>query len=160
VTAIRQTDALRSGELARLAGVSPDTLRHYERKGVLRPPARSANGYRLYPWEALDRVRLVRTAIAFGFTLDELAEVLGARDRGRAPCRRVRSLAASKLAAAEASLAELTALVDALRRVVASWDDRLASTPEGAAAGLLESLAAERVSRGPGQTRRFTRRIR
>lgn len=136
-----KTKGLRSGELARLAGVSSDTLRHYERKGVLRPPARSANGYRIYPPDAIDRVRLVRAALSIGFTLDELAEVLGQREAGRAPCRRVRSIAAGKLAEAEARLEELTALVASLRRLVAEWDARLAGVPENAPAGLLESLA-------------------
>ena len=64
--------AIASGELARLAGVSPDTLRHYERVGVLQKPARSENNYRVYPESALPRVMLVRRALAFGFSLAEL----------------------------------------------------------------------------------------
>ena len=67
---------LNSGELAKSAGVSTDTLRHYERKGVLTRPLRGRNGYRQYPASALDRVRLVRRALAVGFTLDELAGIL------------------------------------------------------------------------------------
>ncbi len=54
---------VRAGELARATGVSTDTLRHYERKGVLGRPRRSANGYREYPPEALERVLLVRRAL-------------------------------------------------------------------------------------------------
>jgi hypothetical protein len=69
----------RSGELAELAGVSSDTLRHYERKGVLARPLRKANDYRQYPVSALQRVRLIRRAIAVGFTLDELASVFSVR---------------------------------------------------------------------------------
>ena len=60
---------LSPSELARLTGVSTDTLRHYERKGVPRIPARSQGGYRLYPPEAVGHVRLVRRALAIGFTL-------------------------------------------------------------------------------------------
>src|SRR5947207_15027156 len=82
---------LRSGELARRAGVSPDTLRHYERKGLL-APCRTPSGYREYSAEAVDRVRLIRRALSIGFSLDELAPILAARDRGRAPCRAVRAL--------------------------------------------------------------------
>ena len=66
---------MRSTALARLAGVSPDTLRHYEAKGLLPRAARSKNGYREYPAEALARVGLVRRAVALGFTLDELARI-------------------------------------------------------------------------------------
>ena len=91
----------RSGELAELAGVSTDTLRHYERKGVLARPLRKANDYRQYPASALQRVRLIRRALAVGFTLDELATVFGVRDRGGAPCMEVRSLPAAKLADVE-----------------------------------------------------------
>ena len=70
----------RSGELAELAGVSTDTLRHYEYKGVLAHPLRKTNGYRQYPASALPRVRLIRRALAVGFTLDELAAVLHVRE--------------------------------------------------------------------------------
>src|SRR4029078_7507815 len=94
-------EGLLAGELARLAGVSSDTLRHYERKGVLPKPLRLSNGYRKYPANSLDRVRLIRRALDVGFTLAELARFMKARDRGQAPCREVRALAAEKLAELE-----------------------------------------------------------
>jgi DNA-binding transcriptional MerR regulator len=78
-----------AGEHAKAVGVSTDTLRHYERKGVLPRPKRSPNGYRQYPQASLDRVLIVRQALAVGFTLDELAQIFGERDRGGAPCRKV-----------------------------------------------------------------------
>ena len=133
---------LRAGELARLAGVSTDTLRHYERKGLLVRPRRSANGYREYPASALDRVRLVRNALGIGFTLNELARILGERDRGGAPCRQVRALAGTKLADVETQLGELTALRNELRRLLKNWDALLANKPPPERAGLLESLVA------------------
>src|SRR5438034_11003333 len=98
---------LRSGELARRAGVSPDTLRHYEWRGLLPRPQRSAAGYRLYSPEALARVRLIRGALSIGFTVKELGTILADHDRGGAPCRRVRSLAADKFAAVELQLRTL-----------------------------------------------------
>jgi DNA-binding transcriptional MerR regulator len=55
---------LRSGELATLAGVSPDTLRHYERMKLLAVPPRSSGNYRMYPLEAVERIRLIRHALA------------------------------------------------------------------------------------------------
>jgi len=84
--------ALRSGELAALAGISTDTLRHYERMGVLPTPRRSDGNYRLYPAHALERVRLIRQALTVGFSLAELAKILKARDQDRPPCRQVRAL--------------------------------------------------------------------
>jgi DNA-binding transcriptional MerR regulator len=132
---------VRAGQLAREAGVSTDTLRHYERKGVLPRPRRSPNGYREYPPEALARVLLVRRALAFGFTLDELARVLRARERDGSPCKEVRALAASKLAGVEARLEELATLRDELRATLDEWDSRLSKTAKGARANLLESLS-------------------
>ena len=102
--------AISPSELARLTGVRTDTLRHYERKGVLGIPARSQGGYRLYPPEAVGHVRLVRRALAIGFTLHDLAAVLSERDHGGAPCRHVRALVAERLAELETRLGDLTEL--------------------------------------------------
>ena len=159
--AIADTDSDRSppsdllaGALARQTGVSTDTLRHYERKGVLPAPRRLANGYRSYPPEALTRVRVIRAALALGFTLDELAPLLRARDRGRPPCLAVRELAAAKLAAAETQIAELTQLVAAMRQLLATWDGRLRAAAPGEPAHLLENLVL------PPRPRRSTRPVR
>ena len=135
-----RSDALSVGELARRAGVSTDTLRHYEVKGVIPRPPRQANGYRVYPPETLARVQLVRRSLAIGFTLDELAEILRMRDNGGAPCRKVRDLAASKLQAIEERLRELKAVRGELRATLTEWDARLAKTPAHGRSGLLESL--------------------
>jgi DNA-binding transcriptional MerR regulator len=132
---------LRSSDLARLAGVSTDTLRHYERKGLLARPRRSSNGYREYPASALDRVRLVQRAVAIGFTLDELSRILSVRDRGGAPCREVRALAGTKLAEVESQLDELNALRDELQRLLRDWDALLKKSSPSHRAGLLETLA-------------------
>ncbi|MDX6692652.1 MAG: hypothetical protein QOF02_255 [Blastocatellia bacterium] len=138
-----------SGELARLAGVSTDTLRHYERKGALPRPHRSANGYRVYPPEALERVRLVRRALSVGFTLDELARLLKEREKGGVPCRQARSLAATKLAEVETRLSELVIVRDELRATLADWDARLAQTKAGQRAGLLDALARTSTHHAP-----------
>jgi MerR family copper efflux transcriptional regulator len=132
---------LRSSELARLAGVSTDTLRHYERVGVLNRPQRTAGGYRQYPPEALQRTRLVRQALAVRFSLGELAKILSVRDRGGAPCRQVRALGAAKLQQVERELADLIGLRDGLRALLKDWDKRLAGRRAGGRARLLESLA-------------------
>ncbi len=136
----RAAGRLRSSQLARLAGVSADTLRHYERKGLLPTAVRSANGYREYPPEACARVRLVRRAVALGFTLDELARIVNVRDRGGAPCSAVRALAAEKLSLLEGRLAEIQDACDRLRTVLEHWDALLARTPRGARAALLDAL--------------------
>ena len=131
---------MRSGELAAECGVSTDTLRHYERVGVLARPKRTASGYRQYPPEAVKRVRLVRRALEIGFTLEELAEILRVRDSGGAPCKQVRALASQKLNELGERIEDLCDLREHMRRVITDWDGRLASVAPGARAGLLEAL--------------------
>ena len=131
---------MRSGELARICGISTDTLRHYERVGVLPRPRRTPGGYRQYPPEAVKRVRLVRRALEIGFTLDELAQILRVRDSGGAPCREVRALADAKLHQVRVKIDDLCALRDHMARILTDWDQRLTRTPHGERAGLLEAL--------------------
>jgi DNA-binding transcriptional MerR regulator len=77
--------ALGPREVAARCRVSADTLRHYERKGLLPAPARTRAGYRRYAPETVARVQMVQRALLAGFTLDELARVLRDRDRGQPP---------------------------------------------------------------------------
>src|ERR1044072_118326 len=155
---------VRAGELARAAGVSTDTLRHYERKGVLGAPRRSANGYREYPPEALARVLLVRRALSFGFTLAALGRGLRPRGGGgaapragrrgegaAAPGGEVRALAAGKLEEVESRLRELRTLRGELRAILGEWDERLSGAANGGRAGLLESLTESHMRSGEHQ---------
>lgn len=135
-----QQELLRSGMLARLTGVSTDLLRHYERIGILPPPARGSNNYRMYPAGMVSRVRAVRRSLSLGFSLTELARIFGIRDHGGIPCRKVRLLAEKKLRHVEQSLLELKAMRRQLQSIVRDWDRRLYKTPRGQRAGLLESL--------------------
>ena len=129
-----------SGELAKVTGVSRDTLRHYEKKGVLARPRRTASGYREYPAPAVERVLLIRQALKVGFTLEELARILKIRDQDGAPCRQVKRLTETKLAEIETRLQEMLAMRDALRQILDDWNVRLASTRDEERAALLESL--------------------
>ena len=152
-----------AGELAKAAGVSRDTLRHYERKGVLARPRRAVNGYRLYPESALTRVLLVRRALSVGFTLDELARILSEREKGGAPCRKVRSLVAEKLSAIEDRLEALNALRDDLQTTLADWDERLEAASPDSRIGLLETLiendrSSNETLKNPSSKPKFQRR--
>ncbi|MDZ5446427.1 MerR family DNA-binding transcriptional regulator [Micromonospora sp. 4G57] len=75
--------ALRTGELAEAAGVNPQTLRYYERRGLLAEPQRSPGGHRLYPPDSLILLRVIKTAQRLGFTLDEGADLVGLGRHGR-----------------------------------------------------------------------------
>lgn len=135
------TDEILSGELARLCGVSPDTIRHYERVGVLPSAVRGSNGYRLFPRESVGRVMLIRRALAIGFSLEELARILRQRDSGAPPCRNVRAMAGGKLADLDRRIAEMMAMREELARILEEWDARLSTTRDGEAAHLLHSLS-------------------
>src|SRR5690349_9636461 len=142
---------LRSGELARLAGVSSDTLRYYERNGLLPLPPRTANGYRCYPPESLTRVQLIRRALGLGFSIDELRRILKARDSGAAPCKMVRELGQEKLKNLDLQLKELASFREELSAVLRDWDRRLRNRRDGSPARLLEA------TRLPSRKRQFPR---
>jgi DNA-binding transcriptional MerR regulator len=131
---------MRSGELAAAAGVSQDTLRHYEKAGLLPAPKRLPNGYRAYPAQALDLVLLVQRGLAIGFSLSELEVFLKARRAGDPPCKKVHALATKRLADLEHQIAGLSQFRDYFQGVLEEWGERLAGTPDGSPARLLESL--------------------
>ena len=132
---------LGAGALAKLAGVSTDTLRHYERKGLIARPPRTAAGYRRYPSETVARVRLIQRALVIGFSLDELAGVLRERAAGGAPCQKVRGIVRGRLADLNQQLADLKLLKRDLHAILEEWDAKLAGTPSGERAHLLDALA-------------------
>lgn len=131
--------SLRSGSLAKATGVSPDTIRHYERIGVLSKAARTQAGYRMYPANAVERVRVVQSALRVGFTLAELAEVLKTCDAGGAPCRRVYQIAQEKLKGIEADIRSLKRTENYLKAILSDWEGRLLRA-DGQRSNLLHSL--------------------
>lgn len=136
------TTTIGPDELARLAGVSTDTLRYYERKGLLPAPPRTAAGYRRYPPASVARVQLIRRALGVGFSIKDLARVLGERDRGGAPCRQVHALLTTKLSELDREMAALVALKQDLESILDDWTTRLVNTPPGRSARLLDALPA------------------
>ena len=134
------TTNLRSGSVARATGVSADTIRYYERIGVLPRALRTKAGYRSYPETAVERVRVVQRALRIGFTLAELAEVLKARDRGGAPCRRVFELAQEKLKAIRANIEAMQRTEKYLQHVLSDWKKRMRRSAPGGRSHLLHSL--------------------
>jgi len=136
-----------------MAGVSPDTLRHYERRKLIAVPRRSAGNYRLYPPDTVERVRLIQRALAVGFSLTELARILKVRDEGGAPCRHARRLLEEKLAQVEQEITDLAARRDHLRILLKDWDHRLSAAQDGKPARLLETLAKEEPYENASRTR-------
>jgi DNA-binding transcriptional MerR regulator len=101
---------MKIGEVAGEAGVTVDTVRFYERVGVLPPPARTASGYRDYTPGTVERIQLTRELQAIGFTLAEAVDALAAHDAGGATCESERWRLEAVLGRVDARIAELTAL--------------------------------------------------
>ena len=100
--------------LAGSLGVSSDTLRYYERLGLLPPAERSAAGYRLYGEDAVERLSFVCAAKRTGLRLADIKELLDVRDRGQCPCGHTRDLVERRLAEVEAELQQLSAVREQL----------------------------------------------
>jgi DNA-binding transcriptional MerR regulator len=132
---------LRSGDLPRLTGFSADTIRHYERLGILQKSQRTEGGYRIYAPGAVQRVQLTRRAIQLGFSLSELSEILRTRDNGGAPCHRVLNLTEEKLRSLGQQIQELRRTQTYMRQLVRDWRKKLKQVPPGNQAMLLQSLA-------------------
>jgi DNA-binding transcriptional MerR regulator len=120
--------SLRTGEVARLAGVNIQTVRYYERRGLLPRPSRTSGGHRAYPPDAVGLLRTIKAAQRLGFSLQEITSLL-ATD-GRRAGRRQAGLhghAVAKLAEIDAKLADLTTVRTTLAAVVAAGCDDLAN---------------------------------
>ncbi len=109
------------GRLARLAGVKPDSVRFYERSGLLPKPRRTASAYRVYDESALKRLRFIKQAQALGFSLDEIKRILGLRGQGAETCRCVIGIAVATLSETEEQLRELQQFHARLKQAVAQW---------------------------------------
>jgi DNA-binding transcriptional MerR regulator len=133
---MKKTEATRSGrapkplligELARQAGVKPDTIRFYERQGLLPKPARTAAGYRVYAGDALRQIGFIKQAQSLGFTLDEIQRILNLRGKGKERCRCVINIAEATLEEIEKKLAELNRFRDALKENLPVWKKEVAA---------------------------------
>jgi DNA-binding transcriptional MerR regulator len=115
--------ALTVSVLAGQVGLSADTVRYYERVGLLPEPARSAAGYRLYDPTAIDRLRLIKGAQRAGLRLREIGELLQVADQGQCPCGHTETLLRDRLAEVHAELQRLHDLEADLTRLLERQPD-------------------------------------
>jgi len=112
---------MKIGQAATRAGVSIDTLRYYERRGLLAEPQRRPSGYREYPEETVPIIRFIKRAQDLGFTLNEIEELISLRDGGDGRRRSaVRALAEAKMRDIDQKLARLQAMRSALFGLIES----------------------------------------
>ncbi len=131
--------SLTIGHLAREAGVNLETVRYYERRGLLPKPPRSASGYRLFPSDAARRLRFIRRAQELGFSLKEIRELLWLRVSRTTRSRDIRARAEAKIADIEAKISSLESMKKTLQKLtgVCNGCAPLAKCP------ILESLDKE-----------------
>ena len=134
-------ERLSIGIVANRAGVTPDTIRYYERLGLLPKPARTPAGYREYSEGIVNRLMLIRNAQQFGFPLREIASFLRVREAGGKPCRDVRRAAELMLEAVDRQIAALAATRDQMQQTLSVWDGKLAEADDSRPVHLLETLA-------------------
>lgn len=144
---------LKVGQLAARAGVGVQTLHYYERLGLLPKPERSGANYRLYPPASLRRVQFIKQAQALGFTLEEIKEILGLRERGRAPCRCVADVARKHLRELDARIKALREFRKSLAAVVPRWEQETAGQRRcaGEFCDLIEHLSARAPAPAAGK---------
>ena len=120
MTVTNLRSGLRVAELAAAVAVRPDTIRYYERAGLLAPPPRTAAGYRHYPPEAVDRLRFIQGCQRLGLRLREIADLLAVRDTGVCPCEPAEQFLHRHITELDAELARLTALRTEMVRIVST----------------------------------------
>jgi MerR family transcriptional regulator, mercuric resistance operon regulatory protein len=130
---------MRTSELAGRAGANSETLRYYERRGLLDEPPRTSVGYRDYPDAAVELLRFVKRAQELGFTLDEVEELLHLNGGGPEGCDAARALAAARKADLEARIVDLQRMRDSLAELVATRD----LPPADRSCPLLTAIAAQ-----------------
>lgn len=140
---------LRSGQLADAGGVNLQTLRYYERRGLLAAPQRSPGGHRLYPADTVTLLRVIKTAQRLGFTLNEVADLLhaGRHRHGSRPDTGLQTRARDKLAEVEQKLADLTVIRDTLRAAISAGCDDLVACAASTCCPLPFAELAERNDR-------------
>ncbi|HLL64555.1 MAG TPA: MerR family transcriptional regulator [Micromonosporaceae bacterium] len=145
---------LRSSQVAAAAGVNLQTLRYYERRGLLAEPDRSLGGHRLYPEQTVTVLKVIKAAQRLGFTLDEVADLLeaGRHRHGRRPEAGLRARAGAKLAEVEARIADLQVMAGTLRAAVdAGCDDLLACAGQPCCPIPFAAIAAGRARDAEGR---------
>ena len=113
---------MRTSEVAAQAHVNTQTLRYYERRGLLPQPQRTRSGYRAYTPDAVRVVRFVKRAQQLGFTLDDIEELLHLADGGPASCDDTKTMARARIADLQHRIADLVGMRDALARLVDTCD--------------------------------------
>lgn len=135
-------------ELARRAGTTADTVRHYTDLGLLRPTRNPRNRYREYGREDRQRLDFILQARGLGFTLEDVQRILSEAESGQSPCADVRTMIERRLHEVETEIRSLQRLSDRMREAMERWEKQPDTQPgDGRICGLIESMAPGEESR-------------
>ena len=135
---------MRSSQVADQAGVNIQTLRYYERRGLLPEPKRSDSGYRSYDTQAVRTIRFIKGAQQLGFSLEEVDSLLDLATGGPRNCDAAKALATEKIGDLEAKIARLSVMRDSLSQLIATCD----RSPDERDCPLLEAIEDDIVIEG------------
>lgn len=119
------------GEIAKLTGVSIDTIRHYTHKGLLVPERDDGNGYQLFSKSDMLRLRFILQAKRLGFTLKEIDEILAEANHGCSPCPRVREIIEDRIEDVRKKIEELNKLRERMEKALQHWSTMPDGLPDG-----------------------------
>lgn len=114
---------LKIGEVAKATGIGIETLRFYEKSGLLDSPSRTGSGYRIYNASVLERLDFIKRAQVLGFTLDEIKRIIADKRVGLSPCAEVREIVRKRLAELDARMREMKRYRNELASALAEWDE-------------------------------------
>lgn len=138
----KRSGTLKIGEVSKQSGVNIETLRFYEKAGLLDKPARSmSSNYRLYDSEVLERLDFIKRAQTLGFTLEEIRQVINHKREGESPCAEVRGIVRRRLAELDEKMRQMRLYRDELAETLDEWDKQREA--EGHVCGLIEGLHIE-----------------
>lgn len=122
---------MRVSDLAQILEVTPDTVRFYTRKGFITPTKNQFNGYKIYNAKDKERLGFIISARQLGFSVDEIAQILGEADQGHTVCSLVRELIAQKLIETERQFQQTLALRNRLQAAITDWQSKPDIAPTG-----------------------------
>ncbi|HZS04775.1 MAG TPA: heavy metal-responsive transcriptional regulator [Blastocatellia bacterium] len=143
---------LKIGEVSNQTGIGIETLRFYERSGLLDRPARAEGGYRLYDAAVVRRLHFIRRAQVLGFSLDEIGRIIAEKRLGKSPCREVREIVRHRLHELDERMAQMRRYRKELSKALVGWDKT--GEADGDICGLVESTGIEPLTKESRKLRR------
>ncbi|MGB8712239.1 MAG: MerR family transcriptional regulator [Onishia taeanensis] len=144
---------MKVSDLAKAAGVTAETVRHYTRESLLAPTRDPSNGYHCFDAQDLERLAFIQRARTLGFSIKEVRDILAHADHGDSPCPLVRDLLAHRLPEIRGRIRELEALATRMEQALDAWADMPDGTPDGhSLCRLIESLPAPSTDKSGSAT--------